>query len=83
MDDSIEAVYGNIVIKFRKFLVEKGVNVIIVDGYYNLIYAFADTVGEVHGSNCGKMLLILAQVEPPKFIIPIKARGYLMESCQA
>ena len=26
------------------------------------------------------MLLVLTRVEPPKFLIPIKASGYLMES---
>ena len=30
-----------------------------------------------------KLLLILARVEAPKFLIPIKASGYLMASWQA
>ena len=32
---------------------------------------------------CSKLLLILARVEPTKFMIPIKASGYLMASWQA
>ena len=31
----------------------------------------------------GEILLILAQVEPPKFLIPITAIGYLVASWQA
>ena len=54
---SVEAVYGYTVIKFKKFLVKEGVNDIIVDGPQNFIYAFSDTVGEVHGSNRGKAVI--------------------------
>ena len=54
---SIEAVYGYIVIKFKNFLVEEGVNDIIVDGPQNFIYAFSDTDGKVHGSNRGKAVI--------------------------
>ena len=31
----------------------------------------------------GKLLFILAQVEPPKFLIPINASSYLLLSLQA
>ena len=46
MDASIEAIDGDIVLKFKKFLVEEGGNYIIVDGPQNFIYEFYDTVGE-------------------------------------
>ena len=47
MDDSVEVVDGNIVLKFKKFLVEKGENEISAS--QNSIYTFYDTVGEGHG----------------------------------
>ena len=49
MDASVESVDGDIVLKFKKFLVEEGENDIIVDGPQNFIYAYDDTVGEGHG----------------------------------
>ena len=51
IDDSVEAVDGDIVLKFKNFLLEEGENDIIVDGPQNFIYAFADTVGEGHVAN--------------------------------
>ena len=51
MDASVEDAYGDIVLQFKKLLVEEGGNDIIVDGTHNLIYAFSDTVGETYGSN--------------------------------
>ena len=45
MDASVESVDGDIVLKFKKFLVEEGENDIIVDGPQNFIYAYSDTVG--------------------------------------
>jgi len=59
MDASVESVDGDIVLKFKKFLVEEGENDIIVDGPQNFIYAYADTVGEGHGSNRGKAVINL------------------------
>ena len=53
MDASIEAVDGEIVLRFNKFLVEESVNDIIFDGPQNFIYEFSDTVGEGHGANRG------------------------------
>ena len=44
MDAFVEAIYSDIVLKFKKFLVEEGGNEIIVDGPQNFIYAFSDTV---------------------------------------
>ena len=51
MDASVEDAYGDIVLQFKKLLVEEGGNDIIVDGTHNLIYSFSDTVGETYGSN--------------------------------
>ena len=44
MDASVEDVYGEIVLNFKKF-----VNDIIVYGTHKSIYAFAYTVDEGHG----------------------------------
>ena len=38
VDYSVKAVYGDIVLKFKKFLVEEGGNYIIVDDPQNFIY---------------------------------------------
>ena len=46
---SVEAVDGDIVLKFKKFPVEEGENEISVSGPQKFIYAFSDTVGEGHG----------------------------------
>ena len=59
MDASVEAVDGDIVLKFKKFLVEEGVNEIIVDGPQNFIYEFSDAFGEVHVSNRAKSMINL------------------------
>ena len=61
MDASVEALDGDIVLKFNKLLVEEGRNEISASVPQNFIYAFSDTVGEGHGSNRGNQLLILAQ----------------------
>ena len=68
------------VINSNKFLVEEWENELFVDGTQNFIYAFAYTVGEGHGLNRENLLLILAWMEPPKFLIPINESGYLMVS---
>ena len=57
MDAYVEAVDGDIVLKFKKFLVEEGGDGIIVDGTQNFIYTFSDTVGEGYGSNRGKDII--------------------------
>ena len=44
MDASVEAVYGDIVLKLKTFVVEEGENGISVS--QNFVYAFSDTVGE-------------------------------------
>ena len=59
MDASVEAVDGDIVNKFKKFLVEEGGNGIIVDGPQNFICAFSGTIDEGHGSNRGKYVINL------------------------
>ena len=57
MDTSVETIYGDILLKFKKFLVEEGVNKIIVNSRHNFIYAFDDTVGDGHGSNRNKAVI--------------------------
>ena len=63
MDASVEAVSCDIVLKFKKFLVEEGENYISVS--QNFIYAFSDTVGEGHGSKRGKSVIELRTGEVP------------------
>ena len=74
-DDSVEAVDGDIVLKFNNFLVEEGENDIIVEVPQNFVYAFSDTVGEVHGSNRGKYVINISSGGTSKIIIPMKASG--------
>ena len=57
MDASVEAAYGDIVLKFKKFLVEDWGNYIIVDSPHRFIYEFAYTFDEGHGSNRGKDII--------------------------
>ena len=63
MDASAEAVDGDILLKFKKFLVEEGENEISVSGPQNFIFVFVDTVGEGHGSNRGKAVIGLSTGE--------------------
>ena len=57
MDISVEAVDGDIVLEFKKLLVEEGGNDIISDGPQNLMYEFSYTVGEGLGSNRSKSVI--------------------------
>ena len=66
MDASSKAVYGGIVLKFKKFLVKEGENDIIVNGPHNFIYAFAYAVGERHESNMVKDVINLSLVGTSK-----------------
>ena len=63
MKPSVEAVDGDTVLKFQKFLVEEADNEISISVTQNFIYAFSDTVGEVHGSNRGKTAIYLTTGE--------------------
>ena len=65
MDASVEAVDGNILLKFKRFLVEGGENEISVSGTHNFIYGFSDTVGKGHGSNRGKSMIEIIPGEVP------------------
>ena len=67
MDDSVEAVYGEILIKFKKLLVEEGENDIIVDGTHNFIYELTDTVIEGNISNRFKAVINIRSVGSSKF----------------
>ena len=49
MKDSIKDVDGEILLRFKKLLVEEGENEI--SDSQNFIYLFAETVGEGHNSN--------------------------------
>ena len=59
MNAFVEAVDSDIVLKFKKFLVEEGENDMIFDAPQNFIYVFSGTVGEGHGSNRGKYIIII------------------------
>ena len=52
MDASVDALDGDILLKFKNFLVEEGENEISVSK--NFIYTFDDTVGEGHVSKRDK-----------------------------
>ena len=60
MDASVEAVDGDIVLKFKKYLGEEGGNEIIVDGPRNFIYAFSEPVGGGHDLNRVKAVINLS-----------------------
>ena len=76
MDASAEAVYGDIVLKFKNFLVEEGYNEISV--IQNFIYSFSETVGGI-----SMMYLILTLIlgmvheEPWLFILLKSTRQVL------
>ena len=70
MNAYVEAVYGKIVLKLKKFLVQEGGNKIIVDGTQNFFYIFYDTVGEGHGSNRGKSDINISPGGTSKFSYP-------------
>ena len=61
MDASVETVDGDIVLKFRKFLLEEAENEISFG--QNFIYEFSDTFGELHVSNRGKAFIDLSTGE--------------------
>ena len=63
MDPSVEAVDGDMLPSFKKFLVKEGENEISVS--QNFIYAFHDNVGEGYGSNRGKSVIDLTTGEVP------------------
>ena len=67
VDASFDAVDGDIVLNFKKFLVEEGGNDIIIDGPQNFIYSFSDTVGEGHGLNRGKAVINVRSGRRSKF----------------
>ena len=49
MDASVETLDGEILLKFKKLLVEEGENEIIVNDHQKFIYGFSDTVCEGYG----------------------------------
>ena len=63
MDASVEAVYGDIVLKLKTFVVEEGENGISVS--QNFVYAFTDTIGDVNGSNRVKKVIDISTREVP------------------
>ena len=65
MNASIGDVCGDILLKFKKFLVEEGENDISVSGPHKFIYEFAYNVGAGHGSNKGNSVIDLITVEVP------------------
>ena len=65
MDASVDAIDGDIVLKFKKFLVEEEENEISVSSPQNFIHEFSDTAGEGRGSNMGKAVIGLSIGEFP------------------
>ena len=63
MNISVEAVDGDIVLKFKKFLVEEVENETSVSVTQKFIYAFSDTVGEGHGPSRDKSVIDLSTGE--------------------
>ena len=77
----VEAVDGGRVLKFNNFLVEEEEMILfsmVLRTPYMCLLALL--VRDMHQTG-GKLLLILARLEPPNFLIPIKEGGYLMASC--
>ena len=70
MDTSIEAVDGDIVLKFNKFLVEERENEISFSGPQNFIYGFFESVGEGHGSNRSKYVINISSGGTSKVSYP-------------
>ena len=83
MDISVEAVDGDIVLEFKKFLVEEGeitlLSMVPITSSMHLMTLLVREMAQIGA----KLLLILAQVEAPNFLIPVKASGYLITSWQA
>ena len=74
-DISIEAGDGDILIKFNKLLVEDGgITLLTMVPRSSYIHLLALLVREMAQTG-SKLLLILARLEPIKFIIPIKESG--------
>ena len=83
VDDYVEDVDGDIVLKFKKFLVEEGeMKLLSMVPRTSSMHLMTLLVRDMAQTGA-KLLLMLLRVEDPKFLIPIKASGYLMESCQA
>ena len=59
MEAYVEAADGDIVLKLKKFLVEGC-------GPHNFFYKFSDTVGEVHGLDRRKSVIVLITGEVPE-----------------
>ena len=75
MDDSVEALNSDIVLKFKKFLVEQVENDIIVYGPQNLIYELFGTFGKGHGSNIEKAVINNISGVRSKVSDPNQGRG--------
>ena len=76
MDASVEAVDGDMILRFKNFLLEEGDNEISIS--QNFIYAFTDTVSEGNVSNRGNTVidLITGEVKVP----PATGNGILLYS---
>ena len=83
MDASVEDVDDDIVLKFKNFLVEEGGEALSSMVSRTLSVHLMTLLMRDMAQSVANILLILARVEPQKFLIPIKASGYLMASCQA
>ena len=81
MDASFEAVDGDIVLNFKKCLLEEGVNYVIFNGPQNFKQSFSDTDGEGRGSKSEKAVINIILVGTYKVYYPNQgnwlARGIL------
>ena len=59
METYVEALDGDIVLKFKKFHVEEGENEISFSVQQNFIYSFSNAVSEAHASDRGKSVIYL------------------------
>ena len=80
---SVEAVDGYIVLNFKRFIVETGEKKLLAMVPITSSMSFLTLLAREMSQTGAKMLIILSRVEPPKFIIPIKASVYLAASWKA
>ena len=83
MGASVEAVDGDVVLKFEKFLVEEWEMTLFTMIHRTSSMHFLTLLARGVAQSGPKLLLILSRLEAPKFLIPIKASSYLVASWQA
>ena len=76
MDNSVDAVDGDILLKLKEFLLQQGQ--IEISDSQNFIYAFSDTFGELNVSNRGNTVIDLSTVYVP--VPPATGNDILLDS---